>query len=157
MPEEPSDAQVDETDVVAEMVELDEEADLGHSPNVSHGESPISLPFARRDIERLGLLAAVGSKLHRTDLPPNSERNLARKPYFPEALLLAEIHGLEPAIVEHWRQVATEAENVAGDDSDPVASGPPPGAPRRPVAGLRRPMRRRARRRPGPPRGPQSG
>ncbi len=155
-PEEAPEGQVDETDVVAEMVELDEEADLGHSPNVAHGETPISLPFARRDIERLGLLAAVGSKLHRIDLPPSTERNLSRKLYFQEALLLAEIHGLDPAVVEHWRVVAAGAaaagilENaVAGPESSP-ANERRPGSPDAP----RRPARRRSRRRPGPPRGP---
>ncbi|MBK5255461.1 MAG: polynucleotide adenylyltransferase PcnB [Vicinamibacteria bacterium] len=154
MPEEPSDAQVDETDVVAEMVELDEEADLGHGPNVSHGETPISLPFARRDIERLGLLAAVGSKLHRTDLPPNTERNLARKPYFQEALLLAEIHGLEPDIVQHWRDVAAAAVGGSDDVSAEEPSGSSPDAAPRPE-GQRTPARRRGRRRPGRPRGPR--
>ncbi len=148
--------QVDETDVVAEMVELDEEADLGHGPGVAHGETPISLPFARRDIERLGLLAAVGSKLHRTDLPPASERNLARKPYFQEALLLAEIHGLDAEIVGRWREVASGAglenpESEAGGASEPgaVRSHPP-----RSTDGPRRPARRRGRRRAGGPRGP---
>jgi len=146
--------QLDETDVVAEMVELDEEADLGHGPSVAHGETPISLPFARRDIERLGLLAAVGSKLHRTDLPPNTERNLSRKPYFQEALLLAEIHGLEPEIVQHWREAA------AGAAAEPADSGGAPESeaarphPPRSTDGPRRPVRRRGRRRPGRPKGP---
>lgn len=146
--------QLDETDVVAEMVELDEEADLGHGPSVAHGETPISLPFARRDIERLGLLAAVGSKLHRTDLPPNTERNLSRKPYFQEALLLAEIHGLEPEIVRHWREAAAGA---AAEPAD-VEGAPPSEAarphPPRPGDEPRRPARRRGRRRPGRPKGP---
>jgi tRNA nucleotidyltransferase/poly(A) polymerase len=157
-PEEVIEDQVDETDVVAEMVELDEEADLGHGPGVAHGETPISLPFARRDIERLGLLAAVGSKLHRTDLPPATERNLSRKPYFVEALLLAEIHGLDEAIVGHWREVAASAsaEPDAGEQREGAAEGggtahgPMPRSPN----GPRRPVRRRGRRRPGRPRGP---
>lgn len=157
LPEEALEGQVDETDVVAEMVELDEEADLGHGDGVPPGETAISLPFARRDIERLGLLAAVGSKLHRTDLPSNSERNLARKPYFQEALLLAEIHGLDPEIVAHWRAIAAEAPPVSPDDF--VRSrAPQPHGPRPEVAPgadvPRRPARRRGRRRPGRPRGP---
>jgi poly(A) polymerase len=156
MPEEPSDAQLDETDVVAEMVELDEEADLGHGPNLSHGETPISLPFARRDIERLGLLAAVGSKLHRADLPPSTERNLSRKPYFQEALLLAEIHGLEPALVAHWRDVAAGPTGVSDDEvtASPTQDSTTAAQPR--PAGPRPSARRRSRRRPGRPRGPQS-
>jgi len=146
--------QVDETDVVAEMVELDEEADLGHGPSVAHGETPISLPFARRDIERLGLLAAVGSKLHRTDLPPNTERNLSRKPYFQEALLLAEIHGLEPEIVQHWREAsAGAAADPAGAEAVPESETARPHSPRS-TDGPRRPVRRRGRRRPGRPKGP---
>jgi poly(A) polymerase len=148
--------QVDETDVVAEMVELDEEADLGHGPGVAHGETPISLPFARRDIERLGLLAAVGSKLHRTDLPPATARNLSRKPYFQEALLLAEIHGLEPDLLQHWREVAAlAAMDAPGDgfESGPESTGPRSHPPR-PNDGPRRPARRRGRRRPGRFRGP---
>ena len=153
--EEALDVQVDETDVVAEMVELDEEVDLGHGPSVPHGEAAISLPFARRDIERLGLLAAVGSKLHRTELPANTARNLSRKPYFEEALLLAEIHGLEPEIVQHWRTVA-EGALAEGPGEGPAESTQPDGAsphPPRTSDGPRRPVRRR-RRRPGRPRGP---
>jgi Poly A polymerase head domain len=157
LPEEALEGQVDETDVVAEMVELDEEADLGHGAGVPHGETPISLPFARRDIERLGLLAAVGSKLHRTDLPKNSARNLARKPYFPEALLLAEIHGLDARTVAHWREVEGEAPPLEPWTPSPGADTPD-GAPRDGAAGApempRRPARRRGRRRPGRPRGP---
>ena len=157
LPEEALDGQVDETDVVAEMVELDEEADLGHGAQMPHGETPISLPFARRDIERLGLLAAVGSKLHRVDLPPNSERNLARKPYFQEALLLAEIHGLDPEVVAHWRAVEVEAPLSGG--GEPLSGPETPQGPRHErAAGApeapRRPVRRRGRRRPGRPRGP---
>jgi poly(A) polymerase len=154
-PEEALEGQIDETDVVAEMVELDEEADLGHGPSVAQGEAAISLPFARRDIERLGLLAAVGSKLHRGDLPPAVERNLARKPYFQEALLLAEIHGLEPPIVQHWRAVA-EAAARESVERGPVlpseARGPSAPHPPRSTDGPRRPARRR--RRPGRTRGP---
>ena len=155
-PEGVLEGQLDETDVVAEMVELDEEADLGHGPSVAHGETAISLPFARRDIERLGLLAAVGSKLHRTDLPPGTERNLSRKPYFQEALLLAEIHGLESEVVQHWREVAVGATVDTVDGG--AASGPESGAshphPPRSTDGPRRPVRRRGRRRPGRPKGP---
>ena len=156
LPEAALEGQIDETDVVAEMVELDEEVDLGHGPSVAHGETPISLPFARRDIERLGLLAAVGSKLHRTDLPPNTERNLSRKPYFQEALLLAEIHGLDAEVVEHWREVAAGAMVESADGA--ALSAPEPGArgphPPRSTDGPRRPVRRRGRRRPGGPKGP---
>ena len=153
LPEEAMEGQADETDVVAEMVELDEDADFGHGPSVAHGETPISLPFARRDIERLGLLAAVGSKLHRTDLPQNTERNLARKPYFEEALLLAEIHGLEPEVVEHWRGVSpgASAEEIPGPTGAPGAdlgqsrsgAGASPDGPRRPPRRRRRPGRAR--------------
>ncbi|MBX7187424.1 MAG: polynucleotide adenylyltransferase PcnB [Vicinamibacteria bacterium] len=156
LPAEALEGQVDETDVVAEMVELDEEADLGHGPGVAHGVTPISLPFARRDIERLGLLAAVGSKLHRTDLPRNTARNLAHKPYFQEALLLAEIHGLDSEIVQHWRDVAAGA-TVDGESVEAeVVPGmePPRPHPPRSIDGQRRPPRRRGRRRPGRPRGP---
>ena len=99
------------------------------------------------------LLAAVGSKLHRTDLPPNTERNLARKPYFQEALLLAEIHGLDPEVVAHWRAVdgtALPSEPEESHFDRPVGiTGPAPHP-----EGARRPARRRGRRRPGRPRGP---
>ena len=152
--DEALEGQFDDTDVVAEMVELDEEVDLLHHPVIARGEALISLPFARRDIERLGLLAAVGSKLHRIDLPPGTEWNLARKPYFQEALLLAEIHGLDTSTVEHWRAVRVKAAGAEGQaegalDSTLKTAGPLPSTevPQRPV-------RRRSRRRPGRPRGP---
>jgi hypothetical protein len=154
LPEEPGEAQADGTDVVAEMVELDDEADLGHGPSMERGEAAISLPFARRDIERLGLLAAVGSKLHRTDLPQNTERNLSRKPYLEEALLLAQIHGLDPDIVARWRAVAHAPVDTASDEAVGEVSGlgVHEGTARSPDS--RRPPRRRGRRRPGRPRGP---
>jgi hypothetical protein len=148
---------VEDTDVVAEMVELAEEADLARAPRRNGLDGPISLPFARRDIERLGLLAAVGSKLHRTDLPPNSERNLSRKPYFKEALLLAEIHGLDSAIVDHWREVEATAGPAPVEEVDPARRPPTNGvvADVQPsTEGARRPARRRGRRRPGRARGP---
>lgn len=152
---EVEEGEIDDTDVVAEMVELDEGADLGRvSPNTTV-ESSISLPFARRDIERLGLLAAVGSKLHRVDLPPNTERNLARKPYFHEALLLAEIHGLDPAIVQHWRDVEATAGAAPPEEFEPKHPPRIPAAPKGdlPSDAVRRPVRRRGRRRPAKPRG----
>ncbi|MEO8359247.1 MAG: polynucleotide adenylyltransferase PcnB [Vicinamibacteria bacterium] len=148
---------IDDTDVVAEMVELDEDVDLGRVSPDTQVESSISLPFARRDIERLGLLAAVGSKLHRVDLPPNTERNLARKPYFHEALLLAEIHGLDPAIVQHWRDVEATAGSAPPEEFEPKHPPRIPGAPKSdlPSDPVRRPVHRRGRRRPGSkPRGP---
>ena len=144
-----SDVQIDQTDVVAEIMELDEEADLGLGGRRNARDTPISLPFARRDIERLSLLAAVGSKLHRTDLPPHAERNLARKPYFPEALLLADIHGMEAMVIERWRAIAESAagatdvpSGAGGDRPATDASGREPG---------KRPPRRRGRRRPRRP------
>jgi hypothetical protein len=156
LPEEPGEAQLDGTDVVAEMVELDDEVDLGHGPSMGRGEAAISLPFARRDIERLGLLAAVGSKLHRTDLAPNTERNLSRKPYLEEALLLAQIHGLDPEIVARWRAVAQAPVDTASDDVAGEGTGlrVPEGPVRGQSTESRRPQRRRGRRRPGRPRGP---
>ena len=150
--EEPGAPQPDETDVVAEMVELEEEVDLGHPPSMAHDETPISLPFARRDIERLGLLAAVGSKLHRTDLPKATERNLSRKPYFEEALLLAEIHCLDADVVGHWRGVASVGDEGQGEDSGENLHHPERPRPLGETS-ERRP-RRRGRRRPGRPRGP---
>ena len=124
-------------------------------------EIPISLPFARRDVERLSLLAAVGSKLHRTDLSPHAERNLSYKPYFQEALLLAEIHGMDPDAVGRWRSVAQSAEAARPVETrapDVPADGKPGSEahPRRLSPGAdpaKRPVRRRSRRRAGPPRG----
>lgn len=158
--DEPGEIQPDGTDVVAEMIELEDEVDLVHGPGVAHGERPISLPFARRDIERLSLLAAVGSKLHRTDLSEGSRRNLARKPYFREALLLAEIHGLEAEIVEDWLDVMGGAEDEPRREGDALP-GPEDGTAE-PLGRAssfrdeRRPPRRRNRRRSGRPRTPTS-
>ena len=120
---------------------------------------PISLPFARRDIERLSLLASVGSKLDRTDLSPHAQRSLAQKPYFAEALLLAEIHGMEPEVLERWVEVARSSEgDRAADGRDPRTPEERNHAPevqprRRPPGAAPANATGRRRRRPGRPRG----
>ena len=91
------------------------------------------LPIARRDLERLRQLLDVQRRLSDQRLSPRATRALVSRSAFSDALTWMEIHGQTPALVEHWRSVASTAGAVP-DEAQP-----------RP----RRRRRRRRRRRPG--------
>ncbi len=126
--------------------EIDESASAGPV-------APLSLPFARRDLDRLRLILIAQRRLREIQRSVHGRRLLASRHYFAEALLWTEIHGGEEgrALGVRWRNAEVESD----------ASAQPPEAAVQPQvdAGQERPRRRRRRRRrrTRPPRPPEAG
>jgi len=104
---------------------------------------PLSLPFARRDLDRLRLMLAAQRRLHDLRHPQHTRRVLARRHYFPDALRWAEMQGGEEgrALADTWRRLSHEPERATTAPESPGDGG---GSSRR------RSRRRRGRRRRGP-------
>jgi poly(A) polymerase len=103
----------------------------------------LSLPFARRDVDRLRLILLAQRRLHEVHRSPGVKHALAGRAYFEDALRWLEIHGGTGGqeLAAHWRSLEL------GDMLPPDApAGSEPAA--HPPAG---PRRRRRRRRRGPP------
>lgn len=143
--EEPA-GPADTIDVAAEM------AELGVSDPEERGSAsalPLSLPFARRDVERLRLILAAQNRLRELHTSPRVKGLLIGKGYLEEALRWMEIHGgvQGQELAAHWRGLEL-APDTAGDPAAAALAGAfPDEPPHRP----RRRRRRRARRRPGSP------
>jgi len=97
-----------------------------------------SLPLARRDVERLRQIVLFQRRLRDLSANPRTQRGLAHRPMFADALTWMEIHGGAPELVEHWRALAPTPGSTPTTDPE-IAPGdaPPP----------RRRRRRRRRRR----------
>ena len=127
-------------DVAAEMEALGE--DQGDEPAVAGPLIPLSLPFARRDLDRLRLILLAQRRLREVQRSPKVKHLLASKGYFEDSLRWLEIHGgLEgQELAAHWRSLDL------GDVAPPVLE---PGSSEEPQShGGRRRRRRRRRRRP---------
>jgi poly(A) polymerase len=112
-----------------------------------------ALPIARRDTERLRQLLSLQRRIADIESSPRTKRALMHRGPFEEALTWFEIHGRQPAVLEHWKGFI--------EALGPEALHPPPseeGAPAEGAAadGTGRPRRRRRRRR-GRGRGPFKG
>ena len=159
-PEEEDEAPEGEpVDVEAEAAALGEE-DI-EEDRQPRANLPLSLPYARRDLDRLRVILLAQRKLSEIHRSPGVKHVLGGRTYLDEALRWLEIHGGEgaSALAAHWRSL---------DLSDVVVpqSHPPRRAPDRPAAapdpetgaalpaegspGPRRRRRRRGRRRPRP-------
>jgi poly(A) polymerase len=116
----------------------------GHAPKPPrHPPLPKlgALPLARRDVERLRLIITLQRRLRDLTASPKTQRALAQRGLFREALTWMEIHGGTPEIVEHWMGILDEY----GDTPPPPdEAGDEPPAP-----GADQPPRRRRRRRRG--------
>ena len=117
-------------------------------PALANPPPAFSLPFARRDLDRLRLILLSQRRLHEVHRAPGVKHLLAGRPYFRDALRWMEIHGgLEgQELVAYWKSldlgdVQPPAALVARESS---AAGGEAGS----ELGLRR--RRRRRRRPKP-------
>jgi len=136
--------QEERLDLAAEMAALganDEEPLLRGGPSQS-----LSLPFARRDADRLRLILAAQSRLREVHASPRVRSLLAGRGYLEEALRWMEIHGGVQGreLAAHWRRLeptetalAHPAPPAGEDGRGPL---PPEGSARR--------RRRRRRRRP---------
>jgi poly(A) polymerase len=143
--EEPA-GPADTIDVAAEMAELgvSDQEERG-----SGGALPLSMPFARRDVERLRLILAAQNRLRELHTSPRVKGLLIGKGYLGEALRWMEIHGgvQGQELAAHWRGLEL-APDALGDPAAAALAGALPDESRpRP----RRRRRRRARRRPGSP------
>ncbi|HEY3119843.1 MAG TPA: poly(A) polymerase, partial [Vicinamibacteria bacterium] len=131
-------------DLAAEMALLGAGEEIEAQP----GAPPLSLLFARRDLDRLRLLLAAQTRLRELRSSPRVRQLLAGRGYIDEALRWMEIHGgvQGQELAAYWRSLDL------GDVPPPASlSGP---VPETPVAEPppRRPRRRRRRRsRPRPP------
>jgi len=130
-------------DVRGEMAALGAEEDDG----LAASTSALSLPFARRDADRLRLVLAAQSRLREVHSSPRVKHMLAGRGYLEEALRWMEIHGGVQGreLAAHWRTLGAAEERMAADgEQEPAPEPATEAAPRR---------RRRRRRRRQPPSG----
>lgn len=78
-----------------------------------------TLPLARRDVDRLAQIQAVQPRLLDTEAPQRAQRAFAHRHVFGDALTWLEIHGGDPDVVAHWREVHKES-RPASDEGDHV-------------------------------------
>lgn len=124
-------------DMAAEIAELGQEEDAGDGgPPV-----PLSLPFARKDLERLRLVLLAQRRLRETHAPASARRSMLARSYFDEAVRWLEIHGGEEGrdLAAQWRQLGSDPVEAA-TETEPAATAPSESATKR--------RRRRRRRRP---------
>jgi hypothetical protein len=141
-PGEPAEAEAPRDDVGAEVAELggpEEEETPAGAPS-----GPLSLPFARRDLERLRLVLLAQRRLREGHGPASARRLLAGKGYFEEAVRWLEIHG-----GEEGRELAAQWRGIEPGPAEPAETqGPEAPATAGEGAAPRRHRRRRRRRRP---------
>ncbi|HVR70586.1 MAG TPA: polynucleotide adenylyltransferase PcnB, partial [Vicinamibacteria bacterium] len=122
----------------------------GPDEDAVSGATALSLPFARRDLDRLRLILAAQSRLREVHRSPRVKQMLAGRGYLEDALRWMEIHGgvQGQELAAYWRGLggldaadtaAEEAEGAAGDGLATAVEAP-----------RRRRRRRRHRRRPRP-------
>ena len=129
-------------DVARELAVLGETEE----PAPSGPPAPLSLPFARRDLDRLRLLLVAQRRLGDVHRSPGVKQALASRPYFDESVRWLEIHGgLEgQELAAYWRSLDL------GDVPMPAAAGTAV-AEVAMESTVRHRRRRRRRRRPAEP------
>jgi tRNA nucleotidyltransferase/poly(A) polymerase len=109
-----------------------------------------SLPIARRDTERLRQLLSLQGRIGDLEMSPRAKRTLMHRGSFEDALTWFEVHGREPAVLEHWKgfieALGPEALHPPAAEDGAAADPRGPGTGRR-----RRGRRRRGRRSFKPP------
>jgi poly(A) polymerase len=138
----PEDLPRDDVDAEIEALGAREEEADGAPP------APLSLPFARRDLDRVRLILAAQRRLRDLSSHPGAQQALASRNYFDEAVRWLEVHGgLEgQELALHWRSLEG-LRDAAASAHAPSAQAPAarPNGPRR-----RRRRRRRGERATGP-------
>jgi len=102
--------------------------------------------LARRDVERLRQIVGLQRRLRDVSANPRTQRSLAHRHIFREALTWLEIHGGAPELVEHWKALMAEGrphEAAAAGAGEEFGEHPP-------QRGRRRRRRRRRRISPTP-------
>jgi poly(A) polymerase len=133
VPEPPRD------NVAAEIAELGVEEEEEEDPVAP--PAPLTLPFARRDLERLRLVLVAQRRLRDVHGALPARRALAAKAYFEDAVRWLEIHGGDDGREQaaSWRAVEPAGEGEAPPDPSPTGGT---------ARGEGRRRRRRRRRRP---------
>ena len=139
-------------DVAAELVALGATEEEEPEPSVEPGPPPpLTLPFARRDLERLRLVILAQRRLREANAPASSRRLLAARSYYEEALRWLEIHGGPEGrdLATQWHGLGPSSLDARGPDG-PVLDEPDDPAAAVPADGAepRRRRRRRRRRKP---------
>jgi poly(A) polymerase len=96
------------------------------------------LPLPRRDVERLHQILAIQSRLLDISAPPRAQRAVLHRSAFAEALTWLDVHGDNPDVVAHWRELQVQASSGQSPAED---------QPGREAAAFPRRRRRRRRRR----------
>jgi len=143
---EPAEAEPPREQLAAEIAELGAEEEA--EPPSGQDASPLLLPFARRDLERLRLLLLAQRRLREADGPLAARQSIVSKSYFEDAVRWLEIHGGPDGreLGARWRELA--ATPVPAGEARAHAA--PPTGPEAAAGGngQRRKRRRRRRRRP---------
>ena len=84
------------------------DAPAGKGPRYPPGPRLGDLPLARRDVERLRLIIGLQRRMHDLSANERTQRALAHRGIFREALTWMEIHGDAPEVVEHWMGILDE-------------------------------------------------
>jgi poly(A) polymerase len=143
-PEEEPEPEVEPLDVAAEAAALgeDEAEPEDRQPSTS---APLSLPYPRRDLDRMRVILLAQRRLHEVHRSPGVKHILGGRPYLEDALRWMEIHGGEGALAlaAHWRSLDLR------DTAHPAQGGPshPPGGEVPVAEGAAAPRSRRRRRR----------
>ena len=106
-----------------------------------------SLPIARKDTERLRQILSLQGRIADLEMSPRAKRALMHRGPFEDALTWFELHGHEPAVLEHWKGFIEALGPEALHHPAPGEGGAVEGEPRRPGTGRRRRGRRRRGRR----------
>ena len=105
------------------------------------------LPVARRDLERLQQIFSLIPRMLDINAPLRAQRGLLHRSSLPEALTWLEIHGDQPDVVEHWRELLAQRHTAESIHPSSTAADAPPGPP---FSRRRRRRRRSPRRNHGP-------
>jgi poly(A) polymerase len=149
--EEPQEAAPPPDDLAAEMASLGaaDDAEAAEIAGQPGPPIPLTLPFARRDLDRLRLILMAQRRLREVHRTPKVKHLLAGKGYFDDAVRWLEIHGGTEGqeLAAHWRSLDL------GDVPPPetVAGGSHDGGARENEMAQRRRRRRRRRRPPTAP------
>ena len=136
-------------DVAAEIAELGAEEEGASGADTD--ALPLTLPFARRDLERLRLVLLAQRRLREWQGPASARRVMAAKAYFEDAVRWLEIHGGDEGreAATRWRRTEPGPADAGTESQEEAAAGPPSAAV--PSADRKRRRRRRRRRRPAEP------
>jgi hypothetical protein len=122
-------------DVAAEMAVLGAtDADEPEPPPGAGRSASLSLPFARRDLDRLRLILFAQRRLREVHRPGSVKHVLAGRAYFDDALRWMEIHGGAEGqeLAVRWRSLDLGDVPPPGLQPDERASVPREGPPLRP-------------------------